>query len=137
MSVPPVYAQTGYSNTSITGTYSILLSVGAQGTAAGSFKADGNGNITAGTLKIVNYSSTCTVGFTGTYSLSSDASGTASLTSTLSSGSSSCLGDWNQLSPTGTFSIQAGGSGASLLFATSAVPASSGSVMLSGSAVKQ
>lgn len=135
VSPSPVSAQTGYSNASISGTYSLLLSVGSQGAGIGSFSADGNGKISAGTLKIVNYSSSCTVGFTGTYNLASNASGTATVTATETSGSSGCLGDWTQLT-SGSFNVQAGASGASMLFAT-ATPPGGGAVMLSGSAIKQ
>lgn len=116
--VTPVQAQTGYSNASITGTYSALLLTGANGSnAIGSFVADGNGHITSGTLIFSDISSTCTGTFTGTYSLQSNASGTASLTFVVPSCAS------YNYSTTDSFIIQAGSGGESLvaqpLFSTS------------------
>lgn len=79
---PPVNAQTGYSNASISGSYAI----GVSGTVViGTVKADGNGNITGGTLTYVYGSSTsgdtpnCNLSVTGTYSVKSDGSGIATL----------------------------------------------------------
>jgi hypothetical protein len=77
---PPVQAAT-YSNASIIGTYSAMfLGSGNGANAIGSFSADGNGHITAGAIVFSDISSTCTGTFTGTYSIQSNASGTASLT---------------------------------------------------------
>ena len=61
--VPPVQAQSGYSTASISGTYSVLFRQYFGG-YIGSFKADGSGNITAGTLTWTNYGNpyyTCTL----------------------------------------------------------------------------
>ena len=137
ITVPPVSAQTGYSNASITGTYSLVLEHGSQGTGTGFFVADGNGNITSGTMSIVP--GPCNASISGTYNLSSTASGTAAITATQITGPTGCLGNFFQaVSGAWPFNIQAGASGASLLFGTSTLPAGvSGSVFVSGSAVKQ
>ena len=79
---PPVKAQTVYTNASIIGTYAVT----ASGTVViGTIKADGNGNITSGTITDV-YGTTssgdtpnCSLSVTGTYSVQSDGSGTATL----------------------------------------------------------
>ena len=117
--IPPVQAQSGYSNASITGTYSAIFITGATGAnAVGSFIADGNGHITSGTLVFSDINSTCTGTLTGTYSLSSSASGTASLTFVVPSCASF------NYSKTDNYIIQAGSSGASL-FAQALSPTSS------------
>jgi len=114
--IPPVNAQPGYSNASITGTYSATFISGANGAnSIGSFVADGSGHITSGALVFSDISSTCTGTFSGTYSLSSSASGTASLTFVVPS-----CATFNY-SKTDNFIIQAGSSGASL-FAQSLPP---------------
>lgn len=135
--IPPVIAQSGYSNASITGTYSLSLAspfnpAGGDGFAEGigSFVADGAGNITSGTLmEHFAGSEVCSWTFTGTYSLQSNASGTASIIEkpTVVSGTSSCGA--NQTLP---FWISAGQQGASFLLGES-----DGNSLLSGSAIKQ
>ncbi|HUV68602.1 MAG TPA: hypothetical protein VMW15_03000 [Terracidiphilus sp.] len=106
--IQPVQAQSGYSNASITGTYSATFITGANGAnSIGSFVADGNGHITSGALVFSDISSTCTGTFSGTYSLSSSASGTASLTFVVPS-----CATFNY-SKADNFIIQAGASGAS------------------------
>ena len=88
--IPPVFAQTTYSNSSLSGTYSaswwvfnsneqIVSYYGALGV----LKFDGAGNITSGTISIYNITDPtfpCKFNVTGTYSIDSTASGTASLT---------------------------------------------------------
>ncbi len=77
--VPPVQASS-YSNASVMGTYSATFMTNSNGAnAIGSFSADGSGHITSGALVFSDVGSTCTGTFTGTYSLQSNASGTASL----------------------------------------------------------
>jgi len=135
--IQPVQAQSGYSNASITGTYSLSLASpynSGQGSGftdgTGSFVADGAGNITSGTLT-EHYAGAevCTLTFTGTYSLQSNASGTATLNekATLVSGTGPCRA--NQALP---FWISAGQQGASILLGES-----DGVNLLSGAAVKQ
>ncbi len=137
----PVSAQTGYSNASVSGTYSLMLAHGSQGTGTGSFSADGNGNITNGTMTVVvGPATSCSVTFTGSYVLNSNASGTANFNATETSGSTACLSSFLQGSSNGawSFSMVAGSNGASLIFGTSSLPSGdSGSVFVSGSAIKQ
>ncbi len=129
--VPPVQAQSGYSDASITGTYSFLLNQSGDYSALGTFVANGSGSITSGTVTILNAGgpASCSASVTGSYSLSSNASGTATLTFAVTSGASNCTG----LFPANilTFNIEAGSSGASLLLASTATG------NLSGSATKQ
>jgi len=79
-----------YSNSSLNGTYTLTMSAGEAGNIVtpvsflGSVTFDGKGNITAGTITEAatpHYGSTatCPVSVTGTYSLSANATGTASL----------------------------------------------------------
>jgi hypothetical protein len=134
--VTPVQAQTGYSIASITGTYSLSLASPTNNSgngfaeAIGSFTADGAGKISSGTLveRFGGATAVCTLAFPGTYSLQSNASGTATLTvtSTLTSGSGGCP------NATLTFNIYAGQSGASLLFNET-----DSSGLFSGNATKQ
>jgi hypothetical protein len=130
--VPPVQAQSGYSDASITGTYSFILNQSGDYSALGTFSANGSGTITSGTVTITNAGTpapSCSGTLTGNYSLLSSATGTASLTFTITSGASNCTG----LFPASwlTFNIEAGSSGASLLLA------SSFNGNLQGSAIKQ
>jgi hypothetical protein len=124
--VPPVQAQSGYSDASITGTYSFLLDQSGNYSALGTFVANGSGSITSGTVTVMNSGTpSCSATVTGSYSLSSTATGTASLVFTPAN---SC-GEFpaNIL----TFNIEAGQSGASLLLASTVTG------NLSGSAAKQ
>lgn len=137
--VPPVQAQSyTYSNSSISGTYSIVLAnpfgnpVGMGfSQSIGTFTADGSGNISAGTIteRQAGNDNVCSLALTGTYSIQSNASGTITLNtkSTLVSGSGSCR-------PNGaiTFNVFTGQQGAALLFNETDTNS-----MLSGSAVKQ
>jgi hypothetical protein len=135
--IPPVIAQSGYSNASLTGTYSLFLASTINDNNAmgysediGAFIADGAGNLTSGTLaERFAGTAVCTLTFTVTYSLQSTASGAATLVtkSTLTSGTGTC-----RPNETLTFSIFAGQSGASLLFNES-----DGTGLLAGSATKQ
>lgn len=87
---PPVQAQT-YSNSSLDGTYTVLMKAGDSGAIVspisflGALSLDGNGNVSSGTLTEASTpyggtTATCSVSVTGTYSLSSSATGTANLT---------------------------------------------------------
>ena len=81
---PPVQAAT-YSNASITGTYAVNFTMGDSNgifTSSGTFTADGNGNISSGTLTEYSLGGNCTTTFTGTYTIQSDGSGTASAITT-------------------------------------------------------
>jgi hypothetical protein len=131
-----VSAQTSYSNASITGTYSVLMSAEGQGSGTGSLIADGNGNITSGSILffVSDNPGSCNIAFSGTYNLLSNANGIMSLNPTITNLSgTTCSQDfplpWK-------FNIQAGASGDSLLFVTSTVPSNGGQI-LSGSAIKQ
>jgi hypothetical protein len=132
--IPPVQAQSGYSTASISGTYSVLFHQYIFGAYIGSFKADGNGNITSGTLTWSNFGTTpytCTgITFSGTYNLQSTAIGTASLTLTGPNVNSSCTSPSAQTS--GSFIIQAGSDGASLLLLESDDPNATGLDGLNG-----
>jgi len=86
---PPVHAQT-YSNSSLNGTYTVVMGAGEAAAIVspvsflGSMIFDGNGNITSGTITEAStpYSGstvTCSVSASGIYSLSSDATGTATV----------------------------------------------------------
>lgn len=77
-SLPPVLAGQSYSNAAITGTYSAEANIYGE-PAVGTLVFDGNGNITGGQL---TDATTCTYTASGTYSIQSDASGTASMTLT-------------------------------------------------------
>ncbi len=136
--IPPVQAQAGYSNSSISGTYSIVLASPYNNPdglgyteSIGSFSADGNGNITSGSLteREAGDTTVCAIAITGTYSLQSSAAGTASVTtkSTLTSGTGPCRPNRSI-----AFAIAAGQQGATLLFAET-----DSTALLSGTAVKQ
>ena len=116
-----------YSNSSLNGTYALAMSAGeaanivAPVSFLGSITFDGKGNITTGTITeaATPYSgstATCPVSVTGTYSLSTDATGTADLTLTGSivspsaSPSSGVIGNGNNcfaIPPSLTLSIVA------------------------------
>jgi hypothetical protein len=126
-SLPVVSAQTTYSNASVTGTYSVVLEEGYTESLIGSFKADGNGNITAGTFTDnQGAGSLCSVTASGTYSLGSSASGTATITF---NSTGNCI-------PTRAlnFNLQAGAQGNSLQLATGVTPSN---WMFVGTATKQ
>jgi hypothetical protein len=132
---PPVNAQTTYSNASLNGTYSInLAGINGKGenvsSFIGFFKADGAGNLSAGTLTQYGIGSditgSCALTFTGTYSLQSTAVGTATITVS-SSGTNGCT-----LSGPIQFATQAGLQGQSLHFVES-----DSIGLVSGTATKQ
>lgn len=128
--VPPVQAQTAYTNGSISGTYSIYLSLGGEENIIGSFKADGNGNITGGVAQVyVESNPVCPSTFTGTYAIQSDATGTGTVTVTV--GTAPACSDIQAGAPL-TFSLQAAQQGATLLYVES-----DGIAGFSGTASKQ
>lgn len=126
--LPPVSAQSNYSNASITGTYSVNISVLNNGylfTDLGTLSLDGNGHITSGNVTIDNGSLSCTASVTGTYNLQSNASGTATVALTASN--PGCAGPASiQLS------VEAAQQGETVMFAET-----DGQQVLSGTAVKQ
>ena len=127
---PPVNAQTTYSNAALSGTYSFSSGIGeATNTnslipVAGTLQFDGNGNITSGTFQYpvpgLPANNPRIYSFTGTYSVSSSASGTATLTFTQLSGNTNQ--GFNPIIPTGSsfaFTLQAAQQGASVILAES------------------
>ncbi len=131
---PPVQAQTfTYSNAAMNGTYSLALIRGEVESDYGSFKADGNGNITAGSLTITESGTgvMCTLTFTGTYTIKSDATGTASVTLAPSAGAGCPESSLNNA--TMSYVILAGQQGSALLLS----PAASNGDWLPGTAIKQ
>jgi hypothetical protein len=99
MVMQTVMAQTGYSNASLTGTYSVVwTSIGSPATTdiqgfyggVGTLALNGTGGITGGTLNFYpeNTTGQCVYSATGTYSLQSTALGTANLS--LSSTTKGC-----------------------------------------------
>lgn len=113
VSVPPVLAQSGYSTASVNGTYSIVF--GNQDySGLGSFVADGNGNISSGTINInPGAGVSCGYQVAGTYSLTNSASGSASMDITPSAGNDA---SWCGPAETLQFSIRAASQGSVLLF---------------------
>jgi hypothetical protein len=80
-SVTPVQAATGYSNASVSGTYAFVNSAKFM---IGTITANGNGNITSGTVNVLTSSAptvtpSCTISVTGTYTVQSSGAGTATL----------------------------------------------------------
>ncbi len=122
-----VSAQQSYSNASLTGTYSfneVGSTNGLWHDGNGTLQFDGNGNV-KGTM--TNYyvgANPCQFSIAGTYTLSSSASGTASLTTT--STNSNCVGS------AGTVNLQAAQQGQSLAFAET-----DGQRLDTGTALKQ
>jgi hypothetical protein len=134
--VPPVQAQSGYSNASLNGTYALSSFSFATGTgvgnnstyytALGTLKLDGSGSVSSGTLTEYSSStsSVCSYSVTGIYSLQSTGAGTATLNLT-STGSGCASTDKWQLT------LVAANSGTTVHFARS------DSGVASGSATKQ
>lgn len=125
---PPVSAQQAYSNSSLAGTYSFVHN-GTDGNGqafngTGAVQFDGAGNMTGAYTDYYRGGLTCQYSVSGTYSLSTSASGTANLTATTTS--NGCSGT------TGTIAIQAAQQGQSVLFAQN-----DGVSLDSGIAVKQ
>lgn len=130
--VPPVQAQSSYSSATVAGTYSVYLAEGYTETLLGSFIADGKGNISSGSLIENNGggpTSICTVSITGSYTVQSSASGTATISSS-APGLVGCPGSGNSVTSI-QFNIQAGQQGDTVLFV------GSGTQMFSGVATKQ
>ena len=76
----PVQAATSYSNASVSGTYAFVTDL-----MIGTLTADGNGNITSGTMTHIistamgTSTPNCTISVTGTYTVQSSGAGTATL----------------------------------------------------------
>ena len=129
---PPVSGQTMYSNAALSGTYSISMSL-PPGTAtgsgstvipiAGTMQFDGNGNITGGSIQYpvpgLAADQTRQYSMKGTYSVSSSASGTATLTFTQTGGNTDQ--QYVPFIPTTpfAFTLQAAQQGASAILAES------------------
>ncbi len=124
---PVVSAQQSYSDASLNGAYSFNES-GSTGTqfhdGSGTLQFDGNGNLTGTLTEYYVGSSPCQFSVTGTYSVSSSASGTASLTTT--SANPGCIGS------SGTVNIQVAQQGQSLVYAET-----DGQRLATGNALKQ
>jgi hypothetical protein len=127
-----VMAQTGYTNASLNGTYSLSL-VGPFTTASVSFfsgigtiQLNGTGGVTGGTLNIYFSATTtpCVYGAAGTYSIQSTALGTATLNLTSSTKGCAASDTWQ-------LALAAADGGAAVQFVRT-----DGSVV-SGSAIKQ
>ena len=129
---PPVSGQTTYSNSALSGTYSISTGIapetGIVTTAitripiAGTLQFDGNGNITGGSIQYPVpglTGQTRQYSMKGTYSVSSSASGAATLTFTLSGGNTDqSYVPFIPATPL-AFTLQAAQQGASIIFAES------------------
>ena len=125
---PPVSAQTTYSNASLSGTYSISTGIppGTGGgtvliPTVGTLQFDGNGNITGGSIQYLvpglAPSQTRQYSIAGTYSVSSSASGTATLTFKFTGGNTN-QGFLPFIPSTPlTFTLQAAQQGASVVLA--------------------
>jgi hypothetical protein len=137
--IQTVQAQSGYSNASLTGTYSVSfmcqgcqISAGNtlnQSFAIGTIQLNGAGGITGGTLSVMpgfSLASTCVESVSGTYSLQSTALGVASLS--LSSTGAGC-----SATTTIPLSLTAAGQGTSILFQGTLFT----ELIYSGTAIKQ
>jgi len=110
-----VQAQSGYSNSSLNGTYAYELVApydkngGPFYSQIGTITFDGNGNVSAGATKsyFATSTQTCSYTFTGTYSVQTSGSGSASLSFTPNASQpSGCNGGTAQLA----FEVAANGS---------------------------
>ena len=127
---PPVNAQTTYSNASLNGTYSISTGI-PPGTGTGNGSAlipttgtlqfDGNGTITGGSIQYpvpgLAPSQTRQYSIAGTYSVTSNASGSATLTFTFTGGNTNQQYVPFLPSTPFTFTLQAAQQGASVVLA--------------------
>ena len=128
----PVLAQTTYSNSSLSGTYSVslvslyTLSGSAYYSGIGTVQLNGTGSITGGTINTYFSGSTtpCVNTVTGTYSIQSTALGTASLNSSSSTKNCPATDTWQ-------VALAAADGGATIQFIRS-----DGNIM-SGTAIKQ
>ena len=111
---PGVLAQTTYSAGSLSGTYSVEefgVTSTEQHDGTGTLTFDGNGKYTGTVTDYYVGSPACHFTVAGTYTISSNASGTSSSTSTPTDPGSGCTGT------TGTFSLQVAQQGQTLVFA--------------------
>jgi hypothetical protein len=139
-STQTVFAQTAYSNASLTGTYSIefyssggyLMFQGgtSQFDGIGTIIANGAGGLTGGTISINSGNDSCQYSVAGTYSIQSTALGTATLNLSLTSKTGTCPS-----APTLQLSLAAAQQGESILFAASTSATSGQS--FAGTATKQ
>ena len=109
---PAVSAQQSYSNASLSGVYSLSESgvIGSQmHNGTGTLQFDGNGTLTGSLTDYYAGGSPCQFSITGTYSVTSSASGTASVTTTTTN--PACSGN------TGAVSIEVAQQGQSMVFA--------------------
>lgn len=116
-STPVVHAATGFTNASLNGAYSFGISGSSvSGIAAGSGVAtlDGAGNITGGDETININGASCHSTFTGTYSVSTNGTGTATITSFADAAS---IARGCAVSSTGPLSLAIGNSGNTLILA--------------------
>jgi hypothetical protein len=112
--VPPVQAQSGYTNASVSGTYAF-----SDHGLIGTFTADGNGNITSGTINSY-YSglpTPCTATVKGTYSVQSSGAGTATwtITPTTTGGNCSVFNGYPFASLTPAFAIEVAQQGSTVV----------------------
>ena len=125
----PVLAQSAYATASLSGTYSVN-ELGVTGTeqhdGAGTLTFDGNGHYTGTVTDYYIGSSACKFTITGTYTVSSDGSGTANSTSKAVDPSTGCT------DTTGTFNLGLAQQGQSMVFAEM-----DGERLDTGTAVKQ
>lgn len=132
--IPPVMAQTGYSNASLNGTYSMSWwsfyggndpNNGGYYSAVGTIQFDGNGNINGGTITLSNPGNfTCAESVSGTYSLQSTALGSATINFASTTKGCSPSDMWQ-------VSLAAGGNGSGIQMART------NQEIASGSAIKQ
>ena len=108
--VPPVSAASGFTVANLSGGYAFGVSGGTNsGIAAGSGVAslDGNGNVTAGEETVNLGGILCHATFSGTYTVNTNGTGSASITSVVDAASASrgCVGGTSSLN----LAIGAGG----------------------------
>lgn len=113
-SVPPVFAQQSYSNSTLNGTYAASF-LWDQGTGAiGTIQFDGNGNISGGSINKSNGSNLCVFSLKGTYSVQNTGLGSATLNGTTTSGPCSSSPSFST-----PMSMTIGQQGATIYFLTS------------------
>jgi hypothetical protein len=132
--IPPVMAQTAYSNASLNGTYSMSWwsffggndpNNGGYYSAVGTLQFNGSGTITGGTITLSNPGNfTCVESVSGTYSLQSTALGTATINLASTTKGCSATDVWQ-------VSLAAGGDGTGIQMART------NQEIASGSAIKQ
>lgn len=114
-SIPPVFAQQSYSNSTLSGTYAASFLWDQSAGAIGTIQFDGNGNISGGSINLGNGGSgnVCTFTLTGKYSVQSTGLGSATLNGTTTS--SSCYSGTSFSTP---LSMAIGQQGATIYFLT-------------------